>query len=183
MEDNKILLHACCAICAGHPIELLKSLGYVPLVFFSNDNIDTNYEFEKRKEALLCLCEQLEVDYIIDNYTHEEYLEQISGLEDEPERGIRCEECIGLRLTKSAKKAKELGIINFTTTLVVSPHKNFEKISMLGDEIAKQYNLNYVGINFRKQDGFLKANRIADSLKLYRQNYCGCEFAKSHLKG
>ena len=27
-NENKILLHACCAICSGYPISFLKEMGY-----------------------------------------------------------------------------------------------------------------------------------------------------------
>ena len=182
MEDNKILLHACCAICAAYPIKFLIEQGYAPTVFFTNDNIDTNGEFERRKQALLYLCEHFNIPYIIDTYKHNNYLNYVKGLENEPERGARCKNCIEYRLKQTAQKAKDLGFTKFTTTLVISPHKNFDLISKLGDDIAEEYSLEYKSINFRKQDGFLKTNEIANSLNLYRQNYCGCEFAKSHLK-
>ncbi len=180
--NSSILLHACCAICAGYPIQKLKEEGKEPLVFFSNDNIDTKEEFDRRKEALILLCKHLNVKYIIDDYTPDLYLEKIKGLEQEPERGNRCDKCIQLRLEKTAKKALDTGITNFTTTLVISPHKNYDKITNIGKTVGQLYNLNYIGINFRKNDGFLKTNKIAKELGLYRQNYCGCKFAKQHLK-
>lgn len=179
--DKKILLHACCAICAGYPIEKLLEEGYSPVVFFSNDNIDTEDEFETRKNALIKLCEHFNVKYIIDDYSPNLYLDKIKGLEDEPERGNRCDSCIYLRLEKSSQKAKELGIKEFTTTLVISPHKDYDKITAIG-KTFENTSLKYIGINFKKQDGFLKTNRISKELNLYRQNYCGCKFAKSHLK-
>ena len=179
--DNSILLHACCAICAGYPIELLKSQGYEPVVFFSNDNIDTEEEFEKRKVALITLCENFEVKYIIDKYNHDLFLEKVKTFENEPERGKRCDKCIEHRLRKTAQRAKELGIETITTTLVISPHKDFEKITAIGKEIVEGLGLKYLAVNFKKQDGFLKTNNISKKLDLYRQNYCGCEFAKKHL--
>lgn len=179
--ENKILLHACCAICAGYPIKFILAQGLKPIVYFSNDNIDTPTEFEKRKLALIELCKNFNVEYIIDEYRHEIFLEKTKTLENEPERGLRCEKCIGLRLAKTAKKTKELSLKTFTTTLVISPHKDFEKITKLGENIAEEYGIKYLGINFKKQDGFLKTNNISKELNLYRQNYCGCEFAKKHL--
>ena len=80
-------------------------------------------------------------------------------------------------LEQTAKLAKAKGIKNFTTSIVISPHKNFALLSSLGQKIALKYDLNYIGIDFKKKDGFLKTNQIAKSLELYRQNYCGCEFA------
>ena len=74
------------------------------------------------------------------------------------------------------EKAKELGISKITTSLVISPHKNFEKISKLGNDIA--HGLEYIAIDFKKRDGFLKTNNLSKELGIYRQNYCGCEFSK-----
>ncbi|MDE6138684.1 MAG: epoxyqueuosine reductase QueH, partial [Candidatus Gastranaerophilales bacterium] len=59
------------------------------------------------------------------------------------------------------------------------PHKNYEKLTAIGQEIALKYELEYCSLNFRKQDGFFKTNQISKSLNLYRQNYCGCKFAKN----
>ena len=101
-------------------------------------------------------------------------------MENEPEKGARCEKCFELRLEKTAKIAQKLGIKEFTTSIVISPHKNYEKLTSIGEEISKKYNLQYVAINFRKNDGFLKTNQISKSLNLYRQNYCGCKFAKKN---
>lgn len=102
----------------------------------------------------------------------------MKGLENEPEKGLRCDKCFTLRLEMAAKLAKKMGINEFTTSMVISPHKNYEKLTTIGQEIAKKYELEYCSINFRKQDGFLKTNQISKSLNLYRQNYCGCKYAK-----
>ncbi len=174
LNENKILLHACCAICSGYPITLLKEMGYLPVVYFCNPNLDTQEEFERRLEAQKFLCKHFNVELIVENYNPQEYLNYVKGFENEPERGKRCNKCIELRLIKTAQKAKELGIKQFTTSLVISPHKNFEKISELGKSISE----NYLAIPFRKNDGFLKTNNISKELGLYRQNYCGCKFAK-----
>ena len=179
MEQKKdnILLHACCAICSGYPISLLKEMGYSVVVYFCNPNLDTKEEFQKRLEAQEEVCKHFGVELIIEEYNPQEYLDYVLGLENEPERGLRCDKCIELRLKKTAKKAKELGINKFTTSLVISPHKNFEKISALG----KNLSLDYQSIPFRKKDGFLKTNMISKELGLYRQNYCGCKFSKNIL--
>lgn len=178
---KKILLHACCAICAGYPIQKLIEEGYEPVVFFSNDNIDTTEEFKKRQEALSILCKHLNVELLIDSYNPNLFLDTVKGLEKEPERGARCDKCITLRLKKSANLAKSLGINLYTTTLVISPHKDYDKITAIGKSFEDP-NLKYIGINFKKQDGFLKTNKISKELNLYRQNYCGCKFAQAHLK-
>lgn len=173
-KDKKILLHACCGICSGYPISLLQEMGYTVTVYFCNPNIDTQEEFSRRLDAQKTICTHFGVDLIVEDYNPQEYLDYIRGLENEPERGSRCDKCIELRLKKTANKAKELGIKEFTTSLVISPHKNYEKISNFGKSLSDCY----LAIPFRKNDGFLKTNNLSKELGLYRQNYCGCKFAK-----
>ena len=67
--------------------------------------------------------------------------------------------------------------------MTVSPHKNYKKLTAIGEGIAKEYGLKYLTLNFRKNDGFLKTNNISKSLNLYRQNYCGCKFAQIYKRG
>ena len=177
-QKNKILLHACCGICSGYPISLLQEMGYEVIVYFCNPNLDTQEEFERRLEAQKIVCENFGVELIAEDYNHSEYLEYIKGLETEPERGKRCEKCIELRLNHAGGKCKELGITTFTTSLPISPHKNFQMISEIGLNIAKELNIEYLPLDFKKKDGFLKTNNISKELRIYRQNYCGCEFAK-----
>ena len=174
--NNKILLHACCGICSGYPISLLKERGYEPVVYFCNPNLDTRTEFEKRLEAQKIVCMYHWVDLIIEEYSHEEFLNAVKGLEQEPEKGKRCDICIRLRLQKTVQKAKELGIGYYTTSLVISPHKNFAKISEIGKMLEDD--IKFVAIDFKKKDGFLKTNKLSRTLGIYRQNYCGCEFSK-----
>ena len=155
-------------------------MGYEPVVYFCNPNLDTEEEFERRLEAQKVVCMYHWVDLIVEEYCHEDFLKVVKGLESEPERGKRCDECIKLRLKMTAKKAKELGINKFTTSLVISPHKNFNKIAQIGQDAAEE--LKYISINFKKNDGFLKTNKLSKELGLYRQKYCGCEFGKHHLQ-
>jgi predicted adenine nucleotide alpha hydrolase (AANH) superfamily ATPase len=172
-----VLLHACCAICSAYPIELLKELGYEPSVYFFNPNIFPEAEYHKRLDAQKSLCDKLACSLIVEEYVPNEYKNVAVGLENEPEKGKRCEKCFELRLLKTAKKAKELGIENFATSITISPHKNFELISKLGKTISQEYDINYLDIDFKKKDGFLKSNNMAKDFKLYRQNYCGCEYS------
>lgn len=176
-SKNKILLHACCAICSGHPISLLKSMGYSVVVFFYNPNIYPESEYNKRLEAERTLCKKMDCELIEGEYNPEEFYNAAKGLENEPEKGKRCDKCFELRLNKTADLAKDLGIKEFTTSIVISPHKNFAKLTEIGEKIAKEKNLTYKAIDFKKQDGFLKTNKISKELNLYRQNYCGCEFS------
>lgn len=177
-KANKILLHSCCGICSGYPISLLKDLGYCPVVYFCNPNLDTEDEFAKRLDAQKTVCDYHNVELLVEPYDPNSYMNAIKGFENEPEKGKRCDICIKIRLEKTAQKAQELGIKFFTTSLVISPHKNFEKISAIGKSFSK--NIEYISIDFKKKDGFLKTNNLSKELNLYRQNYCGCIFSKQN---
>ena len=137
--------------------------------------MNTLDEFNKRLSAQETVCDYHNVKMIVDEYSHTEYLDYIKGLENEPEKGLRCIKCIEFRLKKTAKKARELNINKFTTSLVISPHKNFKLISEIGLNISQD--LEYVAIDFKKKNGFLETNRLSKELGIYRQNFCGCEFS------
>lgn len=159
---------------------MLKDTGYCVTVYFYNPNIFPDGEYQKRLEAEKILCRHFNVELIVGEYEPEVYYEFVKGLETEPEKGARCDKCFELRLNKTAQLAQKLGIKEFTTSMVISPHKNYEKLTEIGQKIAEKYSLKYYAVNFRKQDGFLKTNRISKELNLYRQNYCGCKFAKQN---
>lgn len=176
-KNNKIILHSCCAICSGYPASYLKDAGYDVCVYFYNPNIYPAEEYQKRLEAEKILCRHLNVELIEGEFDTENFYSCAKGLENEPEKGRRCVECFKLRLEKTARLCAEHGIENFTTSIVISPHKNFQLLSSLGKEIAEKYHLNYLAIDFKKKDGFLKTNKLSKELNLYRQNYCGCKFS------
>ena len=153
-------------------------MGYCPVVYFYNPNIYPADEYEKRLAAERLLCRTLDCELIEGEYEPEKFYKIVKGLENEPEKGRRCDKCFELRLLKTAQLAKKLGINEFTTSIVISPHKSFQKLTENKEKIAKNYNLSYKAIDFKKKDGFLKTNKISKELNLYRQNYCGCEFSR-----
>lgn len=176
---SKVVIHACCGICSGYPISYLKDIGYDVVVYFYNPNIYPEAEYLKRLDAQKKICEHFDVELVTDIYEPQKYLDYVKGLEDEPERGRRCDKCFELRLLKTAEFAKSVDAECFTTSIVISPHKNFKRVSEIGEKISKDIGINYLAIDFKKKDGFLKTNRISRELELYRQNYCGCKFSKN----
>ncbi len=176
---EKILLHACCAVCLGHPLEVLKK-DYEPVVFFYNPNISPQKEHDRRLEELVKYCEKNGFDYVIGDYEPQEWVCAVKGLENEPEKGLRCEKCFALRMDKTAEKAKELGINIFTTTLSVSPHKVSSQIFGAIQEAAQNHGLDFIDVDFKKQNGFKKTMEIAKEQGFYRQDYCGCKFSIRH---
>lgn len=177
MLNKTIVLHACCAICSGYPISYLQYMGYSVVVYFYNPNIYPAAEYKKRLEAQKILCKKYDVILAEAEYSPEDFYKIAAGYENEPERGTRCEKCFELRLEKTAEFACNNNINEFTTSIAISPHKNYTKLTETGKKIAVKYGLKYLSTDFRKKDGFLKTNKISRELHLYRQNYCGCEFS------
>lgn len=81
--------------------------------------------------------------------------------------------CFHFNLERTAKKAGELGIDEFATTLTVSRFKKSESIFREGREFP-----GFREIDFKKKDGFNRSIILSKELGLYRQNYCGCEFSR-----
>ncbi len=173
---EKILLHACCAVCMAYPVQKLKESGYDVTVFFFNPNISPAQEYKRRRDELIKYAKHTGCNYIIEEENHENWLEYIKGYEQEPEKGARCSLCFKYRLEKTVKKALELGIQNYTTTLTVSPHKVTGEIFKAADTLTN-CGVNFIPEDFKKQNGFLKTMQLAKENDFYRQNYCGCEFS------
>lgn len=146
-------------------------------MFFSNSNIDTKEEFEKRLNAAKTLAKNDNVELIVDEYDHDKWLKEVAaGYEHSPEKGARCERCFKFNLARAAKKAAELGLEGFATSLTVSPHKVSSTIFASCDDPK------FVKYDFKKKEGFKLSTKRAAELGLYRQGYCGCEFSRSPLR-
>ena len=123
-----ILLHICCAPCGSASLERLLRENQEVTLFFSNSNIFPIEEFQKRLFYAEKLARYFGIELLADSYEHERWLSRVKGLENEPEKGKRCTECFRFNLENSARKAEELGIEKYTTTLSISPHKNSSQI-------------------------------------------------------
>ncbi|MGI6449330.1 MAG: epoxyqueuosine reductase QueH [Desulfitobacteriia bacterium] len=178
MPKEEVLVHACCATCAGYVLHKTAEEGYIPVIYFYNPNIYPQTEYKIRKDELRNYAAKLKIRFIEEEYKPSEWSEYIRGLENEPERGLRCHKCFDLRLSKAADFALNNNIRIFTTTLTVSPHKNSKVILNTGAEIAKKRNLLFWAEDFKKKDGFRKTMEIAKKEGFYRQNYCGCFYSQ-----
>ncbi|MBQ9834088.1 MAG: epoxyqueuosine reductase QueH [Bacilli bacterium] len=175
----KVLLHSCCGPCSTHVINVMKDYFDITVIYY-NPNIQPIEEYEKRKKEQIKLLNQLDdVSYLDCDYHGEDYEKVVEGLELEKEGGKRCEKCIGLRMRKIALVAKENQFDYFATTLTVSPHKNSQLINELGRLIEEELGIKYLYGDFKKNDGYLKSIELAKKYNLYRQNYCGCLYAKT----
>jgi len=176
---REVLLHACCAPCSSAIVEWMLANGVRPTIFYYNPNIFPREEYEIRKNESKRHAESLGLTWIDGDYDHEQWRQGVCGLEREPERGRRCEQCFTLRLTVAARKAKELGIQYFATTLASSRWKSLEQIERAG-HVAEQVveGTTFWDQNWRKGGLQERRNQLLKEFDFYNQQYCGCEFSK-----
>ena len=194
---TEVLLHACCAPCSSAIVEWMLANGVRPTIFYYNPNIWPREEYEIRKNESKRHAEGLGIQWIDGDYDHEEWRNEVSRCEDydytsEPERGRRCEQCFTLRLTRTARKAQELGLRYFATTLASSRWKSLEQIERAGRRAEQTVNAQcsmfnvqcsmFNGVvfwaqNWRKGGLQERRNQLLKEYGFYNQQYCGCEFS------
>lgn len=174
----RLLLHSCCAPCSSYVIEYLNNYFDITIIYY-NPNISPEEEYLKRKNEEIRFIKNYDnVKFIDCDYDNDLYNELVKGLENEPERGRRCNKCFYMRLEKTCKVAKEFDFDFFGTTLTVSPYKNANLINEIGEELQKKYNIKWLYSDFKKNDGYKKSILLSREYSLYRQNYCGCIYSK-----
>ncbi len=171
MKTSDLILHSCCAPCAGGCVAFLLANERVPLLFFSNSNLCSKEEFDKRLASVKKLAGIYGLELLVDPYDHTAWLDAVKGLENEPEKGERCKKCFAFSLARTAEIAHRYGR-GFATTLTVSPHKNSAVIF----EAAGEDEL-FEKIDFKKGGNYQVSCRIAAENEFYRQKFCGCEFS------
>lgn len=176
---KEVLLHACCAPCSSAIVEWLLAHGVRTTIYYYNPNIWPREEYEIRKQESKRHAESLDLRWIDGDYDHEQWLCGVHGLENEPERGRRCECCFRQRLIATAQKAQRLGITWFATTLASSRWKNLEQIEQAGhDAETAVEGTRFWAQNWRKGGLYERRNQLLREYAFYNQLYCGCEFSK-----
>lgn len=178
-----VLLHVCCAPCSSYCLEYLSEYFDIT-VYYYNPNITKPEEYayrlsEEKRYIALRTDFRHPVGMTESEYDPKVFFEAVKGLEKEPEGGARCEQCFRLRLEASAKKAKELGMDCFTTTLTISPLKNAALLNEIGEEMGERYGVMWLPSDFKKKEGYKRSIVLSHEYDLYRQNYCGCVFSRS----
>jgi len=190
---KEVLLHACCAPCSSAIVEWMLVHDVRPTIFYYNPNIFPLEEYEIRKNESKRHAASLGISWIDGDYDHETWLHSVCGLEGEPERGRRCEQCFTLRLTQTAKVAKQLGIRYFATTLASSRWKSLDQInragliaeqmvngqcSMFNGQCSMFNGVTFWPQNWRKGGLQERRNQLLKEFNFYNQQYCGCEFSQ-----
>ncbi len=183
-----LFLHSCCAPCSSYVLEYLSRYFEIT-VFYYNPNIYPPSEYEERTSEQERLIREFNgeweneadrhpIHFVAGTYVPDDFYAAAKGLEQEPEGGARCTECFKLRLSEAAREAKAGGFDFFTTTLTISPLKDAERLNRIGEEMGKEYGVEFLPSDFKKKNGYKRSTELSREHALYRQNYCGCVFSK-----
>ena len=177
----KLLLHTCCAPCSSYVLEYLSNYFEITILYY-NPNISPEEEYYKRLNEQKRLINELKLTnpvYLLEcNYDNNKFEELSQGLEEEPERGVRCLKCYRLRLEETARIAKLNDFDYFGTSLSVSPYKSSDVLNKIGEELSDIYGQSYLYSDFKKKEGYKRSIELSKIYNLYRQDYCGCKYSK-----
>lgn len=177
-SGKKLLLHSCCAPCSGEIIEAIHYSDIEFTIYFYNPNIHPRDEYNLRKDENKRFAEKLNIPFVDDDYDRENWFHKAQGMQNEPERGIRCTMCFDMRFDKTAEHAYENGFDTICSTLGISRWKNLKQINICGERSAGLYpNMNYWTYNWRQLGGSKRMLDISKQEKFYMQEYCGCAYS------
>jgi len=175
---DKVLLHSCCAPCSGEVMEAMLASGIDYTIFFYNPNIHPVQEYELRKNENIRFAQQFGIPFVDADYDRDQWFERARGMENEPERGIRCTMCFDMRFERTALYAHEHGFPVITSSLGISRWKNMQQINDCGVRAASHYpGLMYWAYNWRKAGGSARMIEISKREHFYQQEYCGCVYS------
>lgn len=180
-QKPRLLLHACCAVCMGWPLEFLLDTFAVD-IFYYNPNIWPQAEYQRRLEEVRRVLQEEypgQIQLIAGPYDNAAYtVEQLAPYKDDPEGYRRCFLCYALRLQEAFRYAAEHDYPYLTTTLTVSRQKDSQKINEIAAGLQRQYpQVHYFYSDFKKAGGQQKTDELAARRRLYRQDYCGCVYS------
>ncbi|EDM23651.1 epoxyqueuosine reductase QueH [Caminibacter mediatlanticus] len=171
-----MVAHLCCSVDAGYFLQRLKEdfPNEKIIGFFYDPNIHPYSEFKLRSLDTKRICKKLGVEYVEGEYNYEDWLMAVKGLENEPEKGSRCNVCFDFSLEEAARFAKKINAKKVTTSLLMSPMKSHEQLNKVGKVIKRKYGVEFVDVDYRKKGGTQAQQEYAKQNQMYRQDYCGC---------
>lgn len=176
--ETRVLLHSCCAPCAADLMREMQRSALDVTVLFYNPNIHPEKEYLLRKQENKRYADQIGIPFVDLDYDSDHWFERVRGLEDAPEKGIRCTVCFDMRFERSALYAAEHGFPLFTSSLGISRWKDMEQINYSGMRAASRHSdLTYWTFNWRKKGGSERMIAIAKEEHFYQQEYCGCIYS------
>ncbi|MBT6207426.1 MAG: epoxyqueuosine reductase QueH [Francisellaceae bacterium] len=175
---GKLLLHSCCAPCSGEVMEAIIASNIDFSIFFYNPNIHPKQEYNIRKEENIAFANKHDIEFIDADYDSDNWFARARGMEDEPERGVRCTMCFDMRFERTALYAHENGFDVISSSLGISRWKDMEQINDCGVRAAGHYeSLEYWTYNWRKRGGSSRMIEISKQETFYQQEYCGCVYS------
>ena len=178
VKDEKVLMHSCCAPCAGDLMLRMKESDINVTIFFYNPNIHPVKEYEIRKNENKRHAEKLGMEFIDVDYDVQNWFKRAKGLENEPEKGERCTKCFDMRFERTALYAYENDFSLITSSLGISRWKDMDQINDCGVRSANKYDgVDYWTYNWRKAVGGARMYDIAKEENFYKQEYCGCIYS------
>ncbi len=171
----KIMLHICCGVCAAAAARDLLDEGHEVLGYFFNPNIHPADEYALRLEAAHKVASEFGFSLVAGLYDPNQWLRETAGLAGEKEGGKRCTLCHQIRLKATYDYMCQTGAQAFTSTLTTGPKKSAQVINRIGRQIGGD---TFLARDFKKKDGFKKASAMAQKLRIYRQDYCGCIYSR-----
>lgn len=175
---DQLLLHSCCAPCSGEVMEALIDSRIKFSIFFYNPNIHPVKEYLIRKEENIRFAEKHNIPFIDADYDTDNWFARAKGMENEPERGIRCTMCFDMRFERTALYAHEHGFNLISSSLGISRWKNMAQINDCGIRAASHYpDIQYWDYNWRKNGGSSRMIEISKREEFYQQEYCGCVYS------
>jgi predicted adenine nucleotide alpha hydrolase (AANH) superfamily ATPase len=176
--EQKLLMHSCCAPCAGEIMEALAASKIETTIFFYNPNIHPQEEYQLRKEENIRFAQKLGMDFVDADYDKDNWFERTKGQENEPERGARCTSCFDMRFEVTAQYAKNNGFDLISSTLGISRWKDMSQINGCGARAVQIYDdIAYWDFNWRKQGGSSRMLELSKREEFYQQEYCGCVYS------
>jgi len=177
-EADKLLLHSCCAPCAGELMEAFVESGINYTIFFYNPNIHPEKEYLIRKEENIRFAQKHGVPFVDADYDTDNWFARAKGMENSPERGERCTMCFDMRFERTALYAVEHGFSVMTSSLGISRWKDMNQINGSGARAVAPYEgLIYWDYNWRKGGGSQRMIEISKREQFYQQEYCGCVYS------
>jgi len=177
-QADKLLLHSCCAPCAGDIMERLLKADIQYSIYFYNPNIHPRQEYDIRKEENIRFAQKYNIPFIDADYDSENWFARAKGMENEPERGIRCSMCFDMRFMRTALYAHEHGFPVISSTLGISRWKDMDQINDSGIRAASPYEgMTYWTYNWRKNNGSSRMIEVSKREGFYQQEYCGCVYS------
>lgn len=175
---DKLLLHSCCAPCSGEVMETLIESDIDFSIFFYNPNIHPVKEYLIRKEENIRFAEKHNIPFIDCDYDTDNWFARAKGMENEPEKSIRCSMWFDMRFERTALYVAKNSFSLISSSLGISRWKDMKQINDYGHRSASHYEgTTYWDYNWRKNGGAVHMLEISKKEEFYQQEYCGCVYS------